>query len=197
MRYTQLNHMRLLVVCAIWALCSCGPDKTVAPGGNDNGNKKDDRVYTADELGWIIEWRYRGYDKVYNETDGTVALTVFCPDDQNLSELISETSVIASDNYLQLEIGDYLPGHSVTECVKVKIKFGDGTEFECEQGGRQSPGSMQETWKNAWSEHFFKDCQQKNEYEVTEMDGYKIRHDLIVRTYHVDDELVEIWRAGQ
>ena len=184
-----MKHLAILVAFSILALCSCGPDNVVRPKEKEN---TDDKIYTEAELGVIVEWIYGGKNEVYNETDGTVILTTFYPGDVDLADLRSLTSVIGKGERLELKIGAYLPGDSLDECTKARIKLSDGTEFECVHGG-----GPKDEWENAWSRRFFKNHEDSYTFEVVDCEGKKLRHDLIVRSYHIDNTLVDLWKAGQ
>ncbi|MBO7574353.1 MAG: hypothetical protein J6S99_00865 [Bacteroidales bacterium] len=52
--------------------------------------------------------------------------------------------------------------------------------------------------EDAWSKRFFEHFEKREEFEVVEMvEGKKVRHDLVVCTYHIDDTLIDLWREGQ
>ena len=79
-----------------------------------------------------------------------------------------------------------MPCISIDESYSVTIKLSDGKEIVCSRGAEDS-----------WSKHFFSNFEQRQESEIVSLvDGKKVRHDLIVRTYHIDNTLVELWRAG-
>lgn len=180
-----MRRLAILVTCALLAICSCSKEKT----DKKIYTETDEKIYTEEELGVIVEWRYGGRDEVYNETDGTVILTTFYPegfDDRSL------TFEIGKGKWQELKMGCYDYGYSLEECVKARIKLSDGTEFECVPGG-----GPKDEWENAWSRRFFKNYEQENEYEVVDCEGKKLRHDLIVRIYHIDNTLVDLWKAGQ
>lgn len=138
-----------------------------------------DRVYTEEELHVEIEWSYSGWSEVINETDGTVKLTTSYP--ASYHEDVS--SVINAGDTVKLSAGAYLPGVSLEECEKATILFGDGTEVLC------VPGAA-----DAWSERFFGNRERRNDFEIVDFHGKKLRHDLLVTTYHIDNSLIGLWR---
>ena len=161
---------RLFVAAVILtAFCACG---------------KDDRLYTADELGVEVEWARAGWTEVINQTDGTVTLVTEYPDFIHKKEI---TSVLQPGDTVKLDWGEVDPGVSILECTKATIRFGDGTTVVCEKNA-----------KNPWSTRFFKIGEPRFEYEVDEtiVKGKKIRHNLTVYSFYIDDELMELWLEG-
>lgn len=139
-----------------------------------------EKIYTEDELCVIVEWIRGGWSEVYNETQGSVTLitSYFYYDDI--------TSVIDKGECAVLDAGAAVPGKSIPECLKAVIKLDDGTEIICTKGDDKD-----------WSKRFFQNYESRQEYEVVDFHGKKLRHDLIIRTYHIDNELIELWRSEQ
>jgi hypothetical protein len=81
-----------------------------------------------------------------------------------------------------LDIGAAVPGVSIEECVSATVILSDGSEIVCSQNRY-----------NEWSRQFFDNYGERQEYEVVDFEGKKLRHDLCIRTYHIDNALVELW----
>lgn len=146
---------------------------------------KEEKVYTPEELGAIIEWGSSGWSEVYNDLEGTVTLitTYLEYDGINTTE---KSSVIKPGEFVKLAIGAFVPGVSIGESLSASIKLSDGSEILCTRGA-----------DNAWSKRFYETFTERQEQEIVEMDGKKVRHDLSVQTYHIDKTLVNLWQAGQ
>lgn len=146
---------------------------------------KEEKVYTPEELGAIIEWGSSGWSEVYNDLEGTVTLitTYLEYDGINTTE---KSSVIKPGEFVKLAIGAFVPGVSIGESLSASIKLSDGSEILCTRGA-----------DNAWSKRFYETFTVCQEQEIVEMDGKKVRHDLSVLTYHIDRTLVNLWQAGQ
>lgn len=147
---------------------------------------QEERVYTEDELGVIIEWAYRGWSEVYNDLGGTVTLLTTFPDALNFDKTIEKTSVIEPGGFVKLEIGAFVPGVSIEESLSATIKLSDGTEILCIRGA-----------DDPWSRRFYENFTQRNEDEIMDFDGKKLRHSWHYVTYHIDKTLVGLWQAGQ
>ena len=159
----------LLIVCTALPLCSCG---------------KDDRLYTTEDLGVEVEWVRNGWTEVINNTDGTVTLITEYPDFCLQKEI---STILQKGDTVKLDWGASVPGVSILECTKATIILSDGSEIVCEKNT-----------KNPWSTRFFKISEPRIEYEVVEsiVKGKRIRHNLTVYTFFIDEELVDIWRDG-
>jgi len=146
---------------------------------------KEEKVYTPEELGAIIEWGSSGWSEVYNDLEGTVTLitTYLEYDGINTTE---KSSVIKPGEFVKLAIGAFVPGVSIGESLSASIKLSDGSEILCTRGA-----------DNAWSKRFYETFTERQEQEIVEMHGKKVRHDLSVLTYHIDRTLVNLWQAGQ
>ena len=113
---------------------------------------QDEKVYTEDELGVIIEWAYLGWSEVYNDLDATVTLVTTYPDAHYSFETKEKTSVIEPGGYVKLEIGAFVSGVSIEESLSATIKLGDGTEILCTHGA-----------EDPWSKRFYENFTQRNE----------------------------------
>lgn len=143
------------------------------------GKNDEEKIYTTDELGVIVEWGRIGWDEIYNETDASVTLIVSAYAGE-------DTSIINPGSFIMLDVGGFMPRISIDESYSVTIRLSDGKEIVCSRGAEDS-----------WSKHFFSNFEQRQESEIVSLvDGKKVRHDLIVRTYHIDNTLVELWRAS-
>ena len=167
---------RLVILTAIAAaFCSC------------ERNPAGEVVYTAEELGVYVEWGRSGWSEVFNETGRTVTLETTYPDIDNAGKKRELTSVIAPGEFIKLDHGAFMPGVSIDESLTASVKWDDGTVILCTRGA-----------DNAWSRHFYGSFEEREEYEIVPLaDGRKVRHDLVVRTFHIDRTLVELWQAGQ
>lgn len=171
-----MKRLFILTALTVAAFCSC------------ERNLAEEMIYTAEELGVYVEWARSGWSEVFNGTDRTVTLVTTYPDIHNTGEERELTSVIAPGEFIKLDSrGAFTPGVSIDESLTASIKWGDGTEILCTRDA-----------ENAWSRHFYGSFEEREEYEVVPLgDGRKVRHDLVVRTFHIDRTLVELWRAGQ
>lgn len=148
---------------------------------------KEEKVYTPEELGAIIEWGSSGWSEVYNDLEATVTLTTTYLDMHDGTKTTEKSSVIKPGEFVKLAIGAFVPGVSIGESLSASIKLSDGSEILCTRGA-----------DNAWSKRFYETFTERQEQEIVEMhDGKKVRHDLSVLTYHIDRTLVNLWQAGQ
>ena len=91
-----------------------------------------------------------------------------------------------------LKIGLFLRGESIQEALSTTIRLSDGTEFVCERDGT-----------DPWSERFYSgNVQKRYGYETSvvrygDHAGKKLRHDIVIKTYHIDSTLVDLWRSSQ
>lgn len=177
-----MKNLVILSAVAAAMLCSCVKDESHSESPAEYGNTGDEKIYTEDELGVIVEWVRRGWDEVHNETDETVTLITTYP--FNLHDDV--TSAIEPEKSIKLDAGAAVPGISLQECNTATIRLSDGTEILC------TPGAV-----DKWSRHFFGNYEEWKDYEVVKLDGKNLRHDLWIRAYHIDKTLVELWLAGQ
>ena len=178
----MMKRFFIVAVMAIMSLCSCE-------------NLPVEKIYYPEELGWIIDWSYGGWSEVKNETDETVTLVTTYPDYHSDSIQTEVTSVIMPGDTVRLTKGAFVPGVSIDECLTATIKLGDGTEIVCTRGYYESRYDCH--YDDPWSERFFGNFEQRADYEVVRHEDKNIRHDLIIRTYHIDKTLVDAWKAGQ
>ena len=162
-----MNKLGIIAAMVTLLFCSCEK--------ND-----EEKIYTTEELGVIVEWGRIGWNEVYNETGASITLIV--------SAYAGDvTSTINPGEFVTLDVGGFMPRISIDESYSVTIRLSDGKEIVCSRGAEDS-----------WSKRFFNNFEQREEYEVVVLeDGRKVRHNLAVRTYHIDNTLVELWRAGQ
>lgn len=171
-RKTIDDMKKLMILAALSAVVlSCG---------------KEEKVYTPEELGAIIEWGSSGWSEIYNDLEGTVTLTTTYLDMHDGTKTTEKSSVIQPGDFVKLETGACIPGVSIGESLSASIKLSDGSEILCTRGA-----------DNAWSKRFYETFTERQEQEIVEMDGKKVRHDLSVLTYHIDRTLVNLWQAGQ
>ena len=143
-----------------------------------------EHLYTVDELDACVDWSYIGWSEVRNETTTTVTMvTTYNPYGLESKEV---TTVIPPGEIFRLRMGGEVPGESIGESVSVTIIFENGPEIVCTHGGTDPA-----------SERFYGYYQQRNDYEVVEIDGKKVRHDLIVLTYHINWSLLKLWVCSQ
>ena len=148
--------------------------------------EQEERVYTEQELGVYIDWAYLGWSEVYNDLDATVTLVTTYPDMHFADKTTEKTSVIEPGGFVKMEIGAFAPGISIEESLTATIKLTDGTEILCTNRA-----------DNPWSKRFYENFTQRNEYEILDFDGKKLRHSWLYMTYHIDQTLVNLWLAGQ
>lgn len=153
-----------------------------------------ERLYTDSELGMIVEWGRYGWSEVFNETGGTVTMiTSYRPVPENDYGPNLKTFEIQPGHSVMLQIGAFLPGDSIQETLSTTIRLSDGTEFVCTREGT-----------DLWSVRFYNEnVQVRKGYETSvvryseEHAGKKIRHDIVIKTYHIDEALVDLWRSSQ
>lgn len=148
-----------------------------------------EKIYTPEELGMIVEWRSSGWSDVINETGETATLVTLYPSHGNsYSEL---TTVILPGDAARFERGAFLPLVSIEECASATIRLSDETEIVCTRGT-----------DDPWSDHFFNNRQSRDTFEIVVMPDIperpetKVRHNLVISTYHIDQTLVDLWKEG-
>lgn len=148
-----------------------------------------EKIYTPEELGMIVEWSSSGWSEVINETEETATLVTLYPSRGNsYSEL---TTVILPGNAARLERGAFLPRVSIEECASATIRLSNETEIVCTRGA-----------DDPWSDHFFQNRQSRDTFEIVvmpympERPETKVRHNLVISTYHIDQALVDLWKEG-
>ena len=141
-----------------------------------------EKIYTQEELGVIIEWARCGWSEVKNETGAPVKLTTSYPGYQE-----DVTSVIMDGEMVKLDIGAYVPGVSIKESSRAIILLADGTEIVCVQAEQLTP----------WAERFYTNYEKEETYEVIDYEGKKLRHDIVILTYHIDQTLIDLWKESQ
>ena len=148
-----------------------------------------EKIYTPEELGMIVEWRSSGWSEVINETGETATLVTLYPSHGNAySEL---TTVILPGDAARFERGAFLPLVSIEECASATIKLSNETEIVCTRGT-----------DDPWSDHFYNNRQSRDTFEIVVMPDIperpetKVRHNLVISTYHIDQTLVDLWKQG-
>ena len=147
-----------------------------------SGCKKEPAYYTEDELGVIIEWSRYGYSEVKNETNAPVTLVT----SYRSGYPKDITSVIQPGEAIQLDIGAAVPGASIQESRQAIICLADGTEILCVHSTADH--------MTPWAKQFYTHYEQEQTYEIVDFEGKKLRHNLVVMTYHIDQELIDIWK---
>lgn len=142
-----------------------------------------EKIYTTEELGAIVEWNSSGWSIAQNDLSETVTLVTTYPMASRSRDTI--TSILTPGDTVQLRMGASVPGVSIDECLTATIKRRDETDIVCTRGA-----------DDPCSKHFFQNFQQRSTYEVVELDGKKVRHDMVIRTYHIDKALVDLWNEG-
>ena len=168
---SAMKRFSVIAVCLAFLFCGC---EQITP---------EERIYTEGELNMIVEWTRCGWDEVINETGAAVTLTAvyppFCFPHDSLSFVIHKADM------LKLDIGGCLPMCSISESMAVTIELGDGRKFVCNRPG-----------DDAWSIRFW-NFQQRDTFEVVQIGDKKVRHDMVARTFHIDQELIDCWRTGR
>ena len=148
-----------------------------------------EKIYTPEELGMIVEWRSSGWSEVINETGETATLVTLYPSHGNAySEL---TTVILPGDAARFERGAFLPLVSIEECASATIRLSNETEIVCTRGT-----------DDPWSDHFYNNRQSRDTFEIVVMPDIperpetKVRHNLVISTYHIDQTLVDLWKQG-
>ncbi len=184
----HLLMKRLVFWATMTALVLSGCEKEtgtalVLSGCEKETGSDEDKIYTEDELGVIVEWGRCGWSEVKNETEATVKLTTSYP----FGYHEDVTSDIVAGEMVKLDIGAAVPGVSIEESIRAVINLADGTEIVCVQSSQMTP----------WAERFYTNFEKEETYEVIDLDGKKLRHDLVVLTYHIDQTLIDLWKESQ
>ena len=156
--------------------CFLGCHGHIGPSGCE-------KIYTEEELGVIVEWVRCGWSEVKNETEASVKLPTSYP----LGYHDDVTSVIKAGEMVKLDIGAAAPGVSINESLRTVIQLADGTEIVCVQAQQMTP----------WAERFYTNYEKEDTYEVIDLDGKKLRHDMVILTYHIDQTLIDLWKESQ
>ncbi len=161
-----MKRLGIALFAATMVLCAC------------------EKIYTTEELGAIVEWTSSGWSIAQNDLSETVTLvTTYRPMASRSRDTI--TSILTPGDTVQLHMGASVPGVSIDECLTATIKRRDETDIVCTRGA-----------DDPCSKHFFQNFQQRSTYEVVELHGKKVRHDMAIRTYHIDKALVDLWNEG-
>ena len=76
---------------------------------------------------------------------------------------------------------------SIKESSRAIIHLADGTEIVCVQAEQLTP----------WAERFYSNYEKEETYEVIDYEGKKLRHDIVILTYHIDQTLIDLWKESQ
>ena len=168
-----MKKLAILAVLTAMVFCSC--------------TKDEEMIYTLEEMsrmGVMIDLRYCGWSEVYNDTNETVTIVTSYPAPELQGDV---TSVIKPGDFVKLMHGVMAHGKSIDECKSASILLSDGTKILCSQEK-----------KDNWSLYFFESFDQRVETEIlNSIDGKKVRIDHPVKTYHIDDSLIEISKTEQ
>lgn len=137
-----------------------------------------DRIYTEDELGLTIDWESNGWSVVFNDLDETIRLETTYEGREAVS------SVIEPGDSVKLWRGAFYAGISIEESCTASIIFGDEEAIFCVHGSH-----------TAWSKRFYENFEQRHEFEIVDFNGKNLRHNLTIISYHIDEQLVELWRT--
>ena len=169
-----MKRLVILAVLAAMAFCSCTKDN-------------EEKIYTLEEMsrmGVMIDLGYCGWSEVYNDTKESVTLITSYPAPELQGDV---TSVIKPGEFVKFMHGVMLHGKSIDECKFASILLSDGTEIRCSQER-----------KDNWSLYFFEGFDQRVETEIiNSIDGKMVRIEHPVKTYHIDDTLIEISKTEQ
>lgn len=125
-----------------------------------------------------IDWDYSGWSETKNETSQTVTLiTTYSP---GLYPTTTET-ILPGESLKQYRT-NWAPGNSVGESLTATIKLEDGSEILCVKDSDDS-----------WSRRFYDNHETRKSAEWSHFQ----RHEITIETYHIDNELIEIWRKEQ
>ena len=118
-------------------------------------------------------------------------VTSFRPKIEAPYDTIKIISEIRRGEAAMHRIGSYIRGESIHESLSATIRLSDGSEFVCTNCGGNP-------YMDPWSEYFYKNnVQTRKGYEVVDHSGKNLRHDIVIETYHIDDNLVDLWRSSQ
>lgn len=166
-----MKHVLFYSFALFFLLLSCG--------------EKEEKIYTTEELGVSVEWNYYGWNDVKNETSSYVTLITEYPLTNPYYEKISPFSnTISPHQSLRLQWGLNEHGTSIDEAWTVTICLTDETKIPCYQ-----------TSETSWSKLFYSNTQKSKESEIVEIEGKRVRHDLVVKTYHITDELIDLYKT--
>lgn len=128
-----------------------------------------------------VDWDYDGWSEVKNETSAEVTFTsvfMYYGGFVEKVETISPGETLIQYNYVGRP-------ESVTASDSVSIKLQDGTEIVCKNGSDDS-----------WSSRFYGNRERHIRTEWDRSDIMPVKHEITVDTYHIDDELVSLWRQA-
>lgn len=124
-----------------------------------------------------VDWDYSGWSETVNETAQTVSFKTSFVDN---SHFIEEETIKPGETLKQYNIS-HKTGNSVGESEAAIIVLEDGTEIICSKDSGDS-----------WSRRFY------DNYETRKgAEWYRLnRHELTIETYHIDNELIDLWRKN-
>lgn len=124
-----------------------------------------------------IEWEYAGWSETMNETSEPVTLvTTFHP------MVPPETVIILPGESVKQYKTLTSRGTSVGESLTATIILADKTEIFCSKDSADD-----------WSRRFYGNFETRKSAQWSHFR----RHEITIDTYHIDNELIEIWRKNQ
>lgn len=136
-----------------------------------------------------IDWDYNGYAEIKNETSQTVTITIAPAENSPIIGGHSHMPYRPSDGVVKA--GEALTQYywyPDQESIKsglvpltVTIALSDGSKILC------SPDS-----DASWSRRFY----DNSETRKSALWSHFQRHEIVIETYHIDEELLELWRAS-
>ena len=134
-----------------------------------------------------IEWEYFGYAEIKNKTSDTITVTISVDPDSEyynhyyLIRCMPRDGVVKpkesfTQYYWSPDQESLKNGHVPTI---ITITLADGSEIVC--------SSRSDT---SWSQRFFDSFETRKKTEWSHFQ----KHELVVETYEIDDELISLWR---
>ena len=125
-----------------------------------------------------IDWEYSGWSETKNETSQMVTLITTYP--PGLYPETTET-ILPGESLKQYRTC-WAPGNSVGESLTATIILADGSRILCDKSSDDS-----------WSHRFYDNYETRKSAEWSHFQ----KHDITIETYHIDDELIGLWRKEQ
>lgn len=134
-----------------------------------------------------IEWDYIGWSEVINETSNQVVLTTVYPREPNSGHIFDvERAIPSGETSIYYQWFDGRVPESIDNSYSASVKLQDGTEIVCIS---QSD--------DPWSRYFYDNYESRKKVErgfTYALEHYK--REIYIKTYHIDDKLISLWRQA-
>lgn len=129
-----------------------------------------------------VDWDYYAWSEVKNETAQEVTLTTVFPMYGDITR--EKVGTIPSGESL-IQYAYEKRSEAVGKSKFVSIKLLDGTEIVCVNGA-----------DDPWSSRFFGNKESRKKIEWSRSGLTPLKHEVYVETYHIDNELISLWREA-